>query len=402
VAVSGAVAEKTMATGETRTVAVDRHQTAAVTPEDTQTAGQIKTTRADKDEFGRFTNTTETRAAVAVADAEVTKEVRDDETIERDLDRNQAAAGTPPSGHTDGQIDAVTSRKNEFGKFDVETVVRTAVAVSAAGAEKTITLGETRTVATDRHQESAVTPEDTQTAGQIKTTRADKDEFGRFTNITETRLAAAVADAEASKEVRGDEIIQRDLDRNQAAAGTPPTFTAGRIDAVTSRKNEFGKFDVETAVRTASAQNIEAYAHARDQNGTSTLEIFRNASSPPTLGTDYGEVKYVLNEFGLYDGHKIVVTNSTYSAWSPRTGITEVEVQSRIKPSDTTKDQYRTITYTFNIGYAASQESAYGYMTGGLSGSGVSRVEKNVWMYKKVTDIDASAWVDSSDGAWSV
>ena len=315
-----------------------------------------------------------------------------------------AAAALADVPFTAGAIVETENVKRDDGLFDTHKVTQTATAVSGAVAEKTITAFETMDTDADRHQTTAVAEEVSQTPGAIKTTRAEKDEFGRFTNTTETRTSTPVTDAEKSKEVRDDETIERAADRNQATGGTLPTsHTDGQIDAVTNRKNEFGKYDVETLKRTAQQQNITAYDHVKTRDYSATLAIYHNSSSAPTLGVgEFGEVRYELNTFGRYDGYKLVRTYAVdVGIYPPYTGLTEVHIQSRPKRG-TSYDEYRTITSTFNVGYYQTQGAAYNAISGGLDGSGVYALARGVWMAKKVTNIVAAAWTETTDGAYTV
>jgi hypothetical protein len=281
--------------------------------------------------------------------------------------------------------------------------------VSGAGAEKTITLGETRTVAVDRHQTAAVTPEDTQTAGQIKTTRADKDEFGRFTNTTETRLAAAVADAEVTKEVRDDETIVRDLDRNQAAAGTPPaSHTDGQIDAVTSRKNEFGKFDVETVVRTRADQSITGALVEKTPTFSSLGDVIDGQTAVPTaLGEDdYGILDYRKDEFGRYVGRRIIRTyNDTFTipGWTiGSVGSYTLTGERRYMQKKNGTWVYKVITYMIALYQRSSNSAAMGDISGGLAsspagGSRIVALANGQYLSIKVTSDEATAnWTTDS------
>jgi hypothetical protein len=113
-----------MAANVNQTVAVDRHQTEAVTPEVSQTAGQIKTTRADKDEFGRFSNTVQTRTRndLSLTGALVEKTP----TVSSVGDVIDGAA-SPPSALAEGAFGSVDYRKDEYGRYVGHRIVRTYV-----------------------------------------------------------------------------------------------------------------------------------------------------------------------------------------------------------------------------------------------------------------------------------
>jgi hypothetical protein len=287
---------------------------------------------------------------------------------------------------------------NEYGRYDNTIETRTAVDKSTTFSSQSAALTTEETV-TSRN---AAAKEDASGGGSgtIVQVVSRLNEFGKYDNEKQTKTAVAASDTQSTESTAlqtSSTVKKRNADTLEAGTGGG----SGTIVRASGSKNEFGKYDTEKETITAVDASISAYAHSKDKQGTSTIAIYSNSSSPPSLGSSFGECRYQKNAFGRYDGYLTINTYNASSSYTPRTGITEIDVEHRTKPSKNTEDQYRTITYTYNIGYSATQEGAYGFMTGGKNGSGVKQIEKDVWMYKKVTDVVATAWQDSSDGAFS-
>jgi hypothetical protein len=238
----------------------------------------------------------------------------------------------------------VTSRKNEFGKFDVETVVRTAVAVSGAGAEKTLAANVNQTVDTDRHQTTAVAQESTQSAGQIKTTRADKDEFGRYTNIVQTRT-------------------RNDLSLTGALVEKTPTVS-------------------------------------------SVGDVIDGAANPPAALAEgaYGSVDYRKDEFGRYVGQRIVRTYvATYIIWGETTGTAhseeEPEYAHMYSPSAKRVRRFaRTVTYSGTRNIRNSHSDAMAVIDGGKARSRVESHGSGRYLAIKITTITKGDWALDETG----
>ena len=305
VAVSNAEQSKEIRLTETITGNVDKNQANPTALPSTQTAGSIVTVKPILNEFGKYNNATETRTATAVDDQQTSKTVSKFETAEEALDRNQAAAATPPS-QTNGVIATVESVQNEFAKHDIKTTTRTALAVSNAEQSKEIRLTETIVAVVDRNQENAATLPTTQTAGSIVEVRPKLNDFGRYDNSTQTRTATAVDDQQTSTTASKFETVSEAMDRNQASAGTPPSQTDGVIATVESVKNEFAKHDVKTTTRTALAVLSAEQSKEIRLSETITNVTNRNQETAATLPTSQTagsivEVRPKLNEFGRYD-----------------------------------------------------------------------------------------------------
>jgi hypothetical protein len=221
----------------------------------------------------------------------------------------------------------------------VESVTRTAVAVSGAGAEKTLAANVSQTVDTDRHQTTAVAQESTQTAGQIKTTRADKDEFGRFTNIVQTRtrndlsLTGALVEKTPTVSSVGDII--------DGAANAPAALDEGAYGSVDYRKDEYGRYVGHRIVRTyedyyiiwgettgtahsekeidfahmysPSAKRVRRFSRTITYSGTRNI---RNIHSDAMTLIDGGEARSRVESYGSGRYLAIKITTITPSDWA--------------------------------------------------------------------------------------
>jgi hypothetical protein len=320
-----ASAQKTVDLFATIEENLDRNKTAAGTPPGAQTPGVIKNVQSEKNEFARFDVRTRTSTAAAVSDAVLAQTISKFETLDEDLDRNQAAAVSPPASQTAGSIVTRQNSKNEYALFDVETKTRTAAAVSNAEQDKTINVYETQSRVQNRNQVNAESLPVSQTAGSIVEVVDRVNEFDRHDATITTRTAAAVSNAEQEKTITGDETVARVLNRNQVSGGTLPTsLTAGTIVEMLNRLNEFNRYDVNTTTRTATYQHLE-YSW-EDRLGTAYVYWGRNAteseynsilSTAALTAATNNNISKTTNRFGLID---YVITKQPYGTGTPGIG----------------------------------------------------------------------------------
>jgi hypothetical protein len=324
-AVADASVQKTVDLFTTTEEDLDRNLTSPGTPPGEQTPGIIATVQTDKNEFSLYDVRTKTATAAAVSDAVLAQTISKFETLDEDLDRNQAAAVAPPASQTAGSIVTRQNSKNEFALFDVKTQTRTAAAVSNAEQEKVINVFETQSRVQNRNQVNAESLPVSQTAGSIVEVVDRLNEFDRHDATITTRTAAIVSNAEQEKTITGDETVARVLNRNQVSGGTLPTsLTAGTIVEMLNRLNEFNRYDVNTTTRTATYQHLE-YSWA-DRLGTAEVYWGRNATSVQyeamlstanlTAATN-NNISKMENRFGLID---YVITKQPYGTGTPGIG----------------------------------------------------------------------------------
>jgi hypothetical protein len=304
--ITNADTSKQIALTETTQVALDKNDAAAETLPTSQTAGTIVSVKVHKNDFALFDNEIQTRTATAISDQALSGTITAFEEVDEDTDKNQISAGTIPVAQAAGAITTVESVRNDFDRYDVTTKTRVATAVSDAGTSKTISMLETVDEDTDRNQPTAGTHPGTQTAGEIKTVESTKNDFGRYDVSTKVRTAINVDDVQVSKTVSKFDTIDEDLDRNETAAGTPPSFSAGTIVTVESVKNDFAKYDVKTNTRTAVAVTNAEQSKSMAADETQTRDVNRNQTAGATLPTTFtagtiAEVINRLNDYGRYD-----------------------------------------------------------------------------------------------------
>ena len=242
-----------------RTTVLDRNQTAAAEPP----AALGGETRAERTPGGNFNNTTQTYVPKTVKGAvtEETKTLYESETstTDRNVDGGALPEADPAAPGGEGVITRVRGQLTPEGKVDVTTATRTERPVSEA---ETVTaqgaLSTTERV-THRNQSEARAAALTSGApaqGTIRRATVAKTP-GNLRDVTlETTVSAAVAAGEAggSCDTTIFEHRHAEVARNQKAAPAEAEEAGGgKTHRVSSRLNEDGTFDTETAVTTELA-----------------------------------------------------------------------------------------------------------------------------------------------------
>jgi len=288
------------------------------------TAGEIQTRRISENPDGTFDVTRDRDIAQTVASAETSSEISLFETVTTDVDRNNTAGDTPPISQTAGTIVKVTNKTNEYDRVDVVVETRTATGITDTEKVKTISLFETNTEVTDRHQTTAVPEEITQTAGQVVTTRSQKDEFGLFTNTTATKDSTNITEARKETKATAFEVVSSVTDKSDAAAETPiASHTAGTISTVTAIKNEFGEYDNTLETRTATPDVTSEGNKVAAGDSVLTSSTVNNVASPaaaPAFTAGQIDVQRKrLNEFGRWEVETSSDVRSDQSIAAPTT-----------------------------------------------------------------------------------
>lgn len=116
---------------ESISVAKDRNQASQKSNPPFSAGTIIKQTSAEN-EFGKFDSETATITANAVASADSTKTISASSIVERTQNKNQTSEETQPSVAIDGVVKSVRNEKNDFGRYDTDIHVDTAVKVDSA------------------------------------------------------------------------------------------------------------------------------------------------------------------------------------------------------------------------------------------------------------------------------
>jgi hypothetical protein len=342
---------------ETIAVDVDRNNTAGDTPPASQTAGIIKRVTNKVNEYNRVDVEVETRTATDVTTAEQQTEVRAFDKTESLTDRNQDTIATPQTSQTAGTIISAKGTLNEFGKYDNIIVTKRSVPVADVEKSKTISLFETNTEVTDKHQILAVTEETTQTPGKVVMTRFQKDEFGRFTNTTVTKDSTNIEAARKETRATAFEVVSSVTDKNDAAVESPIlSHTPGTIKTVTAVKNEFGEYDNTLETRTATADVTSEGNKVAAGDSVLTSSTVNNVASPASAPTfTAGQIdtqRKRLNEFGRWDVETTTDLRQDQSISSgnvvktPRyTSAIAVVDGASIAPSALGEDEYGRVSY---------------------------------------------------------
>ena len=343
----------------------------------TSAAGEIKSVQSRRNEFGRFDYTVVTRTAVPRSDSELTRG-GDLETNKAQRYYNQASEPTASSIGTAaaGEITAVQSRRNEFGRFDYSVITRTAVPRNDSELTRGGHLEETKTRAYyNQAAEPTASLVGTEAAGTITAVRSRRNEFGRFDYTTITRTAQARN--ETSVGLGGSELVDvgHDIYLNQVSAPSEAEGTAAAktIKSVSNRMNEFGRFDYTITTRTAKKM-LPSFFVLDDSNGQKAYRVGRNLTEAEVRSvlTDgnilsrKNSASVSINEYGLYD---ITIASS------PSTSVGGGDV---FGPSDYTRQKrqykqngeyYRDITYTISHRRTNSVQAAQAHADGGADGS---------------------------------
>ena len=282
-------------------------------------AGDGKTVRVEKRKNEDCTTdvTLENGKELGVTDAETAKEVSSLSTETRNVDRNQATAGTAPTSATQGTVKRVTSRKTPGGYYDVETVERTSTAVASGNADSICqqTIFEHTDRKTARNQKTATREATTAGSGKTYEQRVRLNEDGTFDVEAETRNELAVTSAE--KHLRRGALTEElvVVDRNQT--GTQATLTLqetkqATLTEETQQKTPGGAVDVRKVTRQAFKKSIEISPAADPQGTTHAVLRFYNYKSTEVaaLESSWQQITCSMNEFGLFDGQASKVTHA--------------------------------------------------------------------------------------------
>ena len=243
-----------------RTTVLDRNQTAAAEPP----AALGGETRAERTPGGRFNNTTlayvPKTVKGAVTEDTATLYESETSTTDRNVDGGALPEADPAAPGGEGVITRVREQLTPEGKIDRVTVTRKELPVSEA--EKVTAQGAlSKTVrVTHRNQTEAKVPELVGTGdpaqGTILQSTVAKTP-GNLRDVTlETTTSAAVAAGEAggSCDTTIFEHRHAEVARNQKSAPDEATAAGGgKTHRVSSRLNDDGTFDTETAVTTELA-----------------------------------------------------------------------------------------------------------------------------------------------------
>lgn len=243
-----------------RTTVLDRNQTAAAEPP----AALGGETRAERTPGGRFNNTTlayvPKTVKGAVTEDTATLYESETSTTDRNVDGGALPEADPAAPGGEGVITRVREQLTPEGKIDRVTVTRKELPVSEA--EKVTAQGAlSKTVrVTHRNQTEAKVPELVGTGdpaqGTILRSTVAKTP-GNLRDVTlETTTSAAVAAGEAggSCDTTIFEHRHAEVARNQKSAPDEATAAGGgKTHRVSSRLNDDGTFDTETAVTTELA-----------------------------------------------------------------------------------------------------------------------------------------------------
>ena len=333
VAVPMAQEERTYTPFESRVETVDRNTVADPTLDSSQTAGIIKVQRDNVNDYGRHDVTTSTRTAVAVASAAVT-DVREKYQTVASVDAVNQDAALTSAAQVTGTIVEDHSKLNDFNKYDTSRRTRTAVAVTDA--EKAIVheAFEKREVAVDRNQ-AAPTPPSEQTAGTIVEQRDATNEFNLH-DVTET-TRTAVAQAAAGSVDRKDlfETVSTVEGRNATDAAVAPDRTAGVIVTTRDRLNEFQRHDTEIETRTAVAVSDAQLAKTYTAFEIRAEDTDRNQVDAASLPTEQtaGTITTVEDVTNEFQRHDIKTVE--------RTAVSQASVEVTDR-----REKYQTVSET--------------------------------------------------------
>lgn len=325
------------------------------------------------------------------------------ETVQTAVYKNATSVNVAAGAQ--GIIEDVSASLNPYGRIDYTVRTRTAVADSYIG-----TMGggpqETDSAFIMRNRTSMViTPGADGTIKRVSGASLNAAGLLDYSVVTTTAVADSAAGTAGGSQ---EETVALQFHRNKAAM-TLAAPAAGSVNSISGEFNRFGKFDYTVRARTAVDNGVAAHMSVKQRKYHATRTVYRNSATAPelTASDTFGEVSYRKNEFGRYDGDKVVYTYTdgigAGTAWSDKTGITQVVIL-RQPYGNTNRERWCLLTVTYNLTYHSSPQAAYTEVSGGYSAPGLSsRVRETVrgviWEARKVTAVSAGAW---QEGAISV
>ena len=121
-------------------------------------------------------------------------------------------------------------------------------------------------------------------SGDIVKTSVRKNDFGLYDITTEKTDAVTVEDAQESKIVNAFQTVTTTSSRNVSKASHLGTLTVGELTRVTSTRNEYGQYDTEKVVTTAT-KDVSAMCNAEvDYYSSRTTSVTKNHALDNTNG----------------------------------------------------------------------------------------------------------------------
>jgi len=201
-----------------------------------------------------------------------------------------------------------------------------------------------------------------------------------------------------------DAPVTADTNRiNGKAGGNDSNPEDANIVIVDSAKNLDGTYNKTTRTITPKTQNIINYQAVKTKTYTGTRSIYRNATTAPTLGDNYGELRYVRNAVDNYDGEKTVLTYTDDDAGD---GIWELApgeycvysvITRTLQQEGGSLRQWKVVEIQVRINYHGTPREAHvtgpGAIAEGLAGSRVDRLARGVFRsYRIQRKIEEKSW----------
>ena len=313
-------------------------QESAVRTEGEAAKSAVVQTKSDVNEFRRY-DTERVAISPVIQGVEFKSEYRGDRTVLTTIARN--AVLKADADKILNRVIQVTSRKNEFDRYDNERVVTSPTLQTSTFQSEAQATRKSDTIITSN---SDVKTEAAKLAGEehkVVQASSKLNEFDKFDNQRTVISPLTVDDIVVSA---GGPLASSvtTTQENQVASANPGAVVVGKITEASSDRNEFDLFHNRVAVRTAhKAGPISATSGGPVVSVTESHS--RNASSPEDPGVGVvghiNDVSNSINEFGLYDVHKSVRTANRVGPISATSGgpvvsVTESHSRNASSPED--------------------------------------------------------------------